>query len=84
MFIDGNSLQKIARTLTEEKVPKPSVHKKMNYPYSEKTKDLWDERTIFDILKNPKSYYHHFKWWFGISPIRAEITCTPRGVANLT
>lgn len=55
MFIDGNSLQKIGDILTGEGIPKPSVHKKMNYryPYSKKTKDIWDEKSIMDILKNP-------------------------------
>lgn len=53
MFINGNSLQKIARYLTKQKIPKPSIHKNMNYKNSVKTKDIWDERTIDDILKNP-------------------------------
>lgn len=53
MFLDGNSLQKISRYLSNKKIPRPSVHKKMDYKYSQKTKEIWDERTIDDILKNP-------------------------------
>lgn len=53
MFLDGNSLQKIARYLTDNKVPRPSVYKNMDYKYSQKTMHIWDERTIDDILKNP-------------------------------
>lgn len=45
----------IARMLTSESVPKPSIYKKMNYsyPYNDKTKKIWDESSILDILKNP-------------------------------
>lgn len=53
MFVKGDSLQKIARYLTKQKIPRPSVYKNMNYKDSVKTKDIWDERTIDDILKNP-------------------------------
>ncbi len=53
MYIKGNSLQKIARYLTKQKIARPSIHKKMNYKDSVKTKDIWDERTVDDILKNP-------------------------------
>jgi len=55
LFLEGNSMQKIAYILTEEKVPKPSIHKKMNYnyPYNDKTKSIWDNATILDILRNP-------------------------------
>lgn len=53
MFIEGNSIQRIAQTFTREKIPKPSVHKGMNYNYSIKTRDVWDETTVLDILKNP-------------------------------
>jgi DNA invertase Pin-like site-specific DNA recombinase len=52
MFINGDSLKKIARYLTLKKIPKPSIYKKMNYN-NIKTKNIWDERTINDILKNP-------------------------------
>lgn len=53
MFLENNSLQKIAQHLTEQKIARPSVHKGMNYKDNEKTKAIWDERTIDDILKNP-------------------------------
>ncbi|MDD4298751.1 MAG: recombinase family protein [Bacilli bacterium] len=55
LYLEGNSLRRIAETLTNEKVPKPSIHKKMNYqyPYNDKTKDVWEERTLYDILRNP-------------------------------
>lgn len=53
MFLDGNSVGKIAHTFTKELIPRPSVHKNMEYKYSNKTKDIWDETTILDILKNP-------------------------------
>ena len=54
MFLEGNSLQKIARKLTDENVAKPSVHKNMRYPCpNNQTKSIWDESSILDILKNP-------------------------------
>jgi len=54
MFLEGKSLQKIARKLTDENVAKPSVHKNMRYPCpNNQTKSIWDESSILDILKNP-------------------------------
>jgi hypothetical protein len=53
MFINGNSLGKIAKHLTSKKIPTPSVYKNMNFNKDRKTRNLWDERTIDDILKNP-------------------------------
>lgn len=51
MFLEGYSLQKIAGYLTKKKIPKPSVYK--NIKCSIKTKEIWDERTIGNILQNP-------------------------------
>ena len=53
MFINGNSLGKIAKHLTSKKISTPSVYKNMNFNKDRKTRNLWDERTIDDILKNP-------------------------------
>lgn len=53
MFIKGNSLGKIAKYLTDKKIPTPSVYKNMNFNKDRKTRNLWDTRTIDDILKNP-------------------------------
>ena len=53
MFVNGNSLGKIAKHLTEKKIPTPSVYKDMNFNKDRKTRNIWDERTIDDILKNP-------------------------------
>ena len=53
LFLDGMSLQKIARILTNENIAKPSIHKKMKCYPNHKTKGIWDESTILDILKNP-------------------------------
>jgi len=53
MFINGNSLGKIAKHLTSKKIPTPSVYKNMNFNKDRKTRNIWDERTIDDILKNP-------------------------------
>ena len=53
MFLDGNSIQKIAHTFTKEHIPRPSIHKGMKYKASVKTRDVWDETTVLGILKNP-------------------------------
>lgn len=53
MFVKGNSLGKIANYLTDKKIPTPSVYKKMNFNKDRKTRNIWEPRTIDDILKNP-------------------------------
>ena len=53
MFVKGNSLGKIANYLTEKKIPTPSVYKKMNFNKDRITRNIWETRTIDDILKNP-------------------------------
>ena len=53
MFIKGNSLGKIAKYLTENKIPTPSVYKSMNFNKDRKTRNIWDPKTIDNILKNP-------------------------------
>ncbi len=53
MFLSGNGTPTIARVLTDEKIPKPSVHKKMKRYGNEDRYDIWDESTVMDILKNP-------------------------------
>ena len=53
MFIKGNSIQKIAKYLTNKKVPTPSVYKNMNTNKDSKTRNIWEPRTIDNILKNP-------------------------------
>ena len=53
MFVKGNSLGKIAKYLTEKKIPTPSVYKNMNFNKDRKTRNIWEPRTIDDILKNP-------------------------------
>lgn len=53
MFLNGNSIKVIADTLTDEHIPRPSVHKEMTYKDSVKTRDVWDETSVLAILKNP-------------------------------
>ena len=53
MFIKGNSLCKIAKYFTDKNIPTPSVYKNMNFNKDRMTRNLWDPRTIDDILKNP-------------------------------
>lgn len=53
MFADGNSLQKIARTLTSEHIPIPSVYKDLNRGLKGAAYGIWQTRTIDEILKNP-------------------------------
>ena len=53
MFIKGNSLGKIAKYFTDKNIPTPSVYKNMNFNKDRMTRNLWDPRTIDDILKNP-------------------------------
>ena len=52
MFLDGNSVNKISETFTAEKITRPSIHLKLKVN-SSKTKNIWDARTVWDILKNP-------------------------------
>ena len=53
MFIEGSSIHKIAQILTTEKVQRPSVRMHMKNKDKVITKDIWDKRTLWDILKNP-------------------------------
>ena len=53
MFVKGNSLGRIAKYLTDKKIPTPSVYKNMNFNKDRITRTIWEPRTIDDILKNP-------------------------------
>ncbi len=53
MFIQGNSISKIAITLTEDKIPIPSIYKNMNRGLKSSLFGIWTPRTLTDILTNP-------------------------------
>lgn len=53
MFVKGNSLGKIANYFTEKKIPTPSVYKNMGYNRDRRTRNIWEPKTIGDMLKNP-------------------------------
>lgn len=52
LFLEGKGLTAIARILTDKKIERPSVHKKMNIDYPLHTISLWSPTTIHDILIN--------------------------------
>lgn len=49
---NGKSLNKIAEYLTEKGIPIPSIHKNSNRGSKTKTYELWDPRTVKEILTN--------------------------------
>ena len=53
MFVKGNSISSICRTLTNEKIPIPSVYKNLNRGLKSTCYGEWTNRTITDILTNP-------------------------------
>lgn len=53
LFIQGNSITKICRILTEDKIPIPSVYKNLNRGLKSPCYGDWTTRTITDILTNP-------------------------------
>lgn len=53
LFIQGNSVSRIATMLTDEKVPIPSIYKGMNRGLKSSLFGIWTTRTLTDILKNP-------------------------------
>lgn len=53
MFISGMGVRKIAHTLTDERVPIPSIQKNLNRGIKSSVYGVWQERTITDILTNP-------------------------------
>lgn len=53
MFINGMGVRKIANTLTDEKIPIPSIQKNLNRGNKSSVYGVWQERTISDILTNP-------------------------------
>ncbi len=53
MFISGIGVKKIANTLTNEKIPIPSIQKNLNRGVKSSVYGIWTERTISDILTNP-------------------------------
>lgn len=53
LFIEGNSITKIANILTNDKVPIPSIQKNMNRGLKSSLFGIWTTRTITDILTNP-------------------------------
>ena len=53
MFTSGDSLTKICDTLTNEKIPTPSMQKNMKIGQNNFHYGVWATRTVGDILKNP-------------------------------
>lgn len=53
LFIQGNSISKIANILTDEKILIPSIYKNMNRGLKSELFGIWTSRTIRDILTNP-------------------------------
>ena len=53
MFANGSSLTNICDTLTNEKVPTPSISKNMNIGQNNFHYGVWSTRTVGDILKSP-------------------------------
>lgn len=53
LFIKGNSVASIAHQLTKKGVETPSVYKNIEYKNNSKTRNIWDPKTILEILKNP-------------------------------
>jgi len=53
MFIEGNSISKICRVLTNEGVLIPSVYKNLNRGLKSLCYGEWTTRTVSDILTNP-------------------------------
>lgn len=53
MFASGYSLTNICDTLTDEKIPTPSISKNMNIGQNNLHYGVWATRTVGDILKSP-------------------------------
>lgn len=53
LFVAGNSVTAIAKILTEEEVPIPSIQKNMNRGVKSTLFGIWNTRTITDIITNP-------------------------------
>ena len=53
MFINGYSLQRIADSLTNDKIPIPSVYKNLNRGMKSTAYGIWCTRTIDEMLNNP-------------------------------
>lgn len=53
MFAKGYSLSNICDTLTNEKIPTPSISKNMNMGQTNLHYGVWSTRTVNDILKSP-------------------------------
>ena len=52
LFVNGNSLQMIARHLDDLKIPIPSIYKNLNRGMKSTMYGHWQTRTIDEILKN--------------------------------
>ena len=52
MFTSGDSLTKICDTLTNEKIPTPSMQKNMKIGQNNFHYGVWATRTVGDILKS--------------------------------
>ena len=53
MSKNGMGITSICNTLTDEKIPSPSVYKGKKYKEPTKTYGMWNSSTIHDILRNP-------------------------------
>ena len=55
MFLEGISMREIARVLTNDKIFRPCVHKKIksNSFTAETKKNVWDNSSVLKILSNP-------------------------------
>jgi len=52
MFVNGNSIQMICKTLDKEQIPIPSVYKNLNRGQKSVAYGHWNTKTIWDMLKN--------------------------------
>ena len=53
LFLKGNSISSICRTLTNKKIPIPSIYKNLNRGLKSTCYGEWTNRTVTDILTNP-------------------------------
>ena len=53
LFVEGKGICEICRILTDEKIPIPSEHKKLNRGLKSSAYGLWGNRTVSDILTLP-------------------------------
>ena len=52
LYLEGNGVGTIAKYLTKNHIPTPSVYKNMRFNKNRKTRNIWEAKTITDILQN--------------------------------